>query len=644
MLVLSNLSKHYGGRTLFEGVSMQLVAPARYGVVGANGSGKSTFLRILTGEEAQSDGEVQLPKRTKVGVLAQDRFESLDQPVREVAMMGDEELWATHTEREALLSKADTGDFDAARYAEVEERYTALGGYGLAARASEILEGLGIPTALHQGPLAALSGGFQLRALLAQTLAAQPDVLLLDEPTNHLDIVSIRWLEEFLQTYEGLAVIVSHDHQFLDRICTHILDVDYERVTHYTGDYSAFEAAKAETRQREEKAQARRTKEIEETRRFIERFKAKATKARQAQSRAKQLAKVEAQLEDLPPSSRRYPSFHFTQTRPSGREVLKVEHLDKAYGDARVLEDVGFSIRRGERIAIVGANGVGKSTLLKTLVGVTARDAGTVTWGHEAQIGYFPQDHRDALGTEGTVLSWLWDAVPAETTSVVRGHLGRVLFEGDDVDKRVTDLSGGEAARLLFCRMMLEHPNIMVLDEPTNHLDMESIESLAAALESYDGTLLFVSHDRWFVSALATRVLEVKPGETFDYPGTWEEFLAHQGEDHLDTEAVLAKQRAEAAPKEAPKNAQADREQRKAAARERKRLETERDRAMAEVEQLEERKAAIEARFCEDGFFTDTPPDDIAALHNEQAAIEEKVLDAMERWESAEQGLAALED
>jgi ATPase subunit of ABC transporter with duplicated ATPase domains len=523
MIAVTNLSKMYGGRTLFEQASFTLTVGNRYGIVGANGSGKSTLLRILTGEEDPSDGEVNVPKRARIGILRQDHFQYEHTPIVEVVMMGHEALWAAMQEKEAVLARAHE-HFDADRYAELEDIVMQHDGYALESRAAEILEGLGIPAEKHREPLSILSGGFKLRVLLAQALASSPDALLLDEPTNHLDIVSIAWLEQFLGGFKGCVVVVSHDHQFLDRVCSHIIDVDYARATLYTGNYTSFEQQKVDLRDRLEGEIAKREKEIDDHKRFIERFRAKATKARQAQSRVKQMEKIT--IDRLPESSRRHPKFKFQQARQSGRVALELLGISKAYGEQQVLDDVSLTVRRGDRIAVIGPNGVGKSTLLRIAMGEIEADDGLVEWGHEARPGYFAQDHHNLRsGDRETVLSWLWDRDPTAVVGKIRGKLAEVLFSKDDVDKRVSALSGGEQARLIFAWLGIMEPSVLVLDEPTNHLDLEGIEALAEALKAYDGTLIFVSHDRWFVSKLATRVFEIRPDGAEDYDGSYEEFL-----------------------------------------------------------------------------------------------------------------------
>ncbi len=530
MIALSGLSKSFGAQTLFSDVSLQLNRGERVGLVGANGSGKTTLLKIMIGDEPPSGGEVTYAREAKVGVLRQDQFMNDEEPILSVAMAGDAQAASALRELDTLAHQDNP---DVERLGELNDLLMAHDGYTLEARASEILEGLGIETAVHRNPLGVLSGGFKLRVLLAQVLVGDPDILLLDEPTNHLDILSIRWLEDFLQAYKGCAVVISHDRRFLDRVANKILDVDYGTVTAYPGNYSRFLVQKEVTRERKEAEIAKVQRTIAEKKAFIERFKAKASKARQAQSRVKQVEKIE--VEELQPSSRRSPNFSFQQKRPSGRDVVHLRDIHHSYGDKPVLQGVTASIRRGERVGIIGANGIGKSTLLKILAQRLVPTSGTVEWGHETQVGYFAQDHADILQhPSATPLSLVWERCPTETTNFVRGHLGRMLFSREEVDKPVAALSGGEVARVIFARLAVEKPNVLILDEPTNHLDMETIEGLTQGLQSYEGTLLFVSHDRHFVSQLATRIIELRRDGVVNYAGTYDEYLAHQGTDHLD--------------------------------------------------------------------------------------------------------------
>jgi ATPase subunit of ABC transporter with duplicated ATPase domains len=630
MIATSRLAKNYGPQTLFEGVTLEFAAGQRYGLVGANGSGKSTLLKILAGDEQPSDGQVTYAKKARLGVLRQDQFADDDVRILEVAMQGDAEVYAALAEQENA-SHDETPDAD--RLMKLHDIITLGDGYTLESRAREILVGLGIESNALEQPLGTLSGGFKLRVLLAQVLIGRPDVLLLDEPTNHLDILSIRWLEGFLQSFRGCAVVISHDRRFLDRTATRILDVDYGTVVEYPGNYSAFVEQKQGTRDRKEAEIAKAEKIIAQKKQFVERFKAKASKARQAQSRLKQIERIE--VEQLAPSSRRYPKFSFQQTRPSGKDVLVVEGIDKAFGDKQVLKDAGFSVRRGERVALIGANGIGKSTLLKILTENLEPDAGTHTWGHEVKVGYFPQDHHDALADPGrSVLEALWDTCPQEPTGTVRGHLGRVLFSGDDVDKKVGTLSGGEAARLVFALLSVAKPNVLVLDEPTNHLDLEAIEALTDSLNAYPGTLLFVSHDRHFVGALATRIIELRRDGLADFRGTYDEYVSRDGDDHLDTETVVLKAKKE-------KRSQKGKPSNQSASSRDKGLPRRRDELLAAIESLEAEKTAIAARYAEPGFFSETAPEDVSSLRQRESSLEGELARLLNEWEKVEAELGA---
>jgi ATPase subunit of ABC transporter with duplicated ATPase domains len=657
VIALSGIGKAFGDRSLFAGVTLQLVAGARYGLVGANGSGKSTLVGMLAGDEPASDGTISMPNGVRIGMLRQDRTLDDAEPIVEVAMRGDGAAWSALAEQERLC---ETPGADPEAIADAEERVRAADGYTLAARAGRVLEGLGIPTAVHRQPLATLSGGFKLRVLLAQVLVGTPELLLLDEPNNHLDILTIVWLEEFLRSYPGVVVVISHDHRFLDNVATHVLDIDYDTITLYPGNYAAFVAQKVATRERMETEIARREQKIAEQRAFVERFRYKATKARQAQSRVKQIERIERELDDLQlaRSSRRHPTFRFEQRRPSGKEVLVLEGLCKRYGERTVLCDVSLTVRRGERVAILGANGLGKSTLCKIVVDRLAPDTGSVRWGYETSVGYFPQNHGELLAEhDGTALDYLWEICPREGTSFVRGQLGQLLFTGEDVHKPVRALSGGEAARLIFSRIVVQKPNVLVLDEPTNHLDLEAIEALTTGLAAFEGTLLFVSHDRWFASALATRVVEVRADGIEDYPGGYEAYVAHRGVDHLDARRVLEQARRErghagVAPTTAgvgPVGAVAERavgldwqEVRERRRRHRKLL-AERERVTGAIEQAEKRLAEIKALYCGDGFFDKTSRQDLAALESEQGALTVRIEARLGEWERLEAEIAALE-
>ena len=642
MITVSRLGKSFGGRTLFEGVSLQLNAGSRYGLVGANGSGKTTFLKILAGDEPASDGTIGIPSRTRMGVLRQDQFMDDAKRIIDVAMMGDELGWRALEQRSRIID----GHGDPGMLADLEDLLANADGYTLEARSSAVLEGLGIPVPSHEQPLASLSGGFKLRVLLAQVLVGGPDVLLLDEPTNHLDILSIRWLEKFLAGYRGAALVISHDQRFLDNAVSHILDVDYGTITSYTGNYTRFVVDKEATRTRKEAEVARAEKIIAEKRAFVDRFGAKASKAKQAQSRLKQIEKIE--VEELNESSRRAPLFRFTQERPSGKDVLELASVSKAYGEKQVLRDVSLTVRRGEKIAVIGPNGLGKSTLLKIVMGRIQADRGSSRLGHEVRAGYFAQDHHELLRNESMKpLDYVWEAVPSAPTAQVRGALGRMLFSGSDVSKSIGTLSGGEAARLIFCRIIVENPNFLVLDEPTNHLDIEAIAALVEGLQAFEGTVLFVSHDRWFVSALATRVLEVTPEGPRDFPGTYAEYLERCGDDHLDADAVVLKAKSEKTQGRTsaePTTPGLSWEEQKRRRNRQRTLPGRRDAVLKSIEEAEARKLALSNLYADPGFFERTPKDEVARLGREQSELGGKIEAYIAEWEDIEKELVALED
>ncbi|HEX7048806.1 MAG TPA: ABC-F family ATP-binding cassette domain-containing protein [Longimicrobiales bacterium] len=679
MISVSNISKGFGGQVLFTGATFQLNAGERYGLVGANGSGKTTLLRILSGDIEADEGTVSIPKSVRLGVLRQDQFLYEDEPILGVALMGNRELWHAMVEKEKLLA-GPQDEFDVDRFGHLEETIQRLDGYAAESRAAAILEGLGIPAEVHHQPLSTLSGGFKLRVLLAQTLAGSPDVLLLDEPTNHLDILSIRWLEKFLLDFPGPLVVISHDQRFLDNVCTKTLDVDYGTVTLYHGNYSVFVREKRAERERREKEIEAREAEIAAHQEFVDRFRAKASKARQAQSKLRLIEKKAAQLETLPGSSRRYPTFRFEQRRPSGKEVLRVAAVRKAYGENEVLHGVDLEVRRGDRLVILGPNGIGKSTLLKIIMGQVTADSGEVEWGYETYPGYFAQDHHEQIeDSERTAEQWLWDFCPGKDRGFVRGHLGLMLFSGEEGEKKLGALSGGEAARLVFSRLMLERPNVLVLDEPTNHLDLESIEALIEGLKAFDGTLILVSHDRWFVRELATRIVEISPEGIRDFQGTYDEYVHACGDDHLDVDAVVLKARRSGG------KAKEQDDRRDDGGRENgrdgggrsgrggpvgssglggrdggaqmsgpgrgdrvkidpyrlKQLERRRDEVTAAIQSAEARIAEIDGIFCEPGYYDRAPVDEVGALERERAALLERIERLMDEWEGVETELAS---
>ncbi|XXT94644.1 ATP-binding cassette domain-containing protein [Sorangium sp. So ce834] len=500
----------------------------RYVLVGANGAGKSTLLKIISGEEESDQGTVEIPKQLRVGVLKQDHFAYESCRILDTVLMGNRALWDAMQERDRLY-EVEMTDEVGMRLAELEGTIGEEDGYTAEARASEILEGLGIATARHTSTVSTLAGGYKLRVLIAQTLFAGADVLLLDEPTNHLDLDSIRWLESYLtETFRGTLLVVSHDRHFMNAIATHVADVDYQTVQLYTGDYDDFIEQKTTGKRQSEADAAQKKKKIAELKDFVARFGASASRSSQAQSRVKEIEKLEAGIQVKRTSVVR-PYIKFEIEKPSGRDVLRVEGLAKSFGDLRVLEKLDMNLNRGDKLAVIGPSGIGKSTLLKLLVGELTPDAGTVTWGHDTSVGYFAQDHHEAIEPGFTAYEWLYRFDPSATKEHVRSVLGKLLFSGEAGLKKTENLSGGEAARLFLAKLILVKNNVVVLDEPTNHLDVESIDALLQALVEYKGTVIVTSHDRHFVGKLGTRVLELSSRGPQLFNGTYDEFLEGPG-------------------------------------------------------------------------------------------------------------------
>jgi len=512
MILVNQLHLSFGQKLLFFDVNLIFSEKARYALVGANGTGKSTFLKLLTGEEQPTSGHVSIPKAATIGWLKQDQFRYEHTVITDIVLQGKPKLWKAMQEKEKLLQAGDWNEKIAHRFSHLEEVIAEHDGYSALAFAEQLLIGLGIISEYHYKPLSALSGGYKLRVLLAQALFQQPDILLLDEPTNHLDIISIHWLEQYLKNeYRGTVIFISHDVAFIDRLADHILDLDYGEIRQYSGRYEKFLAEKALIEAQKQQELKSAEQKIAEMQRFVDRFRA-GTRSRQAQSRAKQLEKIE--LPDLKKSSRVQPNFQFQINRSSGKRALAIhglgKHFVKESGEVNTLfSALNVEILRGEKVGIIGENGVGKSTLMKILMGQIGASEGTYEWGHETHLSYFSQDHHELLNTRSSVFSWLLSHTAHVTEQQVRQTLGRVLFKQEDVEKDILLLSGGEAARLLLARIMLLPSNVIILDEPTNHLDIEATEALAAALSSYQGTIIFVSHDRHFLHKVATRVLLV---------------------------------------------------------------------------------------------------------------------------------------
>jgi len=649
MLTLTDISMRFGGQTLYEGLNWQLHPRGHYGLVGANGSGKSTLLRVMTGELAPSSGTVSAIRGLRLGTLGQDHFRFDGHTPLDVALMGRPQLWAALEERRRLLEAAGRpdGTRHGERLGELETELVTLGGYQAEAEAAALLVGLGVAHEQHTRPMRELSGGFRLRVLLAQTLFAAPDLLLLDEPTNHLDIASIRWLEGYLRDFRGAFVVISHDRHFLNAVCETVADIDYQELRLYTGDYDAFEAAKTLAVAQKEAEIARTEARIEELQAFIDRFRAKATKARQASARKKQVEKME--LPELKRSSRRSPAFRFSPSRPSGREVLQVDGVSKSFGARQVLRDVSFAIERGERVAVVGPNGIGKSTLLNIVRGALGPDAGAVKQGHEVRLGYFAQDHHELLRPQGaggdvSAYDWLGAATGISDVPTLRGTLGAVLLSGDDALKRVSDLSGGESARLLLAALMLQQPNLLLLDEPTNHLDLEGREALMHALQAYEGTLLFVSHDRHFVSGVGTRVLALSPAGVDDFHGDYEEYLRKQGEDYLNAASAIAARQEGARPEHGGGGSdRASYAGRKDRRRNLAMLRRAVDRLEGEAAELEDGIAALEATFADPAYYQRTAREQLEEDVRRQEELKARLASTLAEWEECATALDALE-
>lgn len=525
MILINQLAMAYESKILFYDVTLKLNTGRCYALVGANGTGKSTFFRVLNGAEEPSAGEVIFPKNASFGWLQQDQYRYENVPIKEVVLMGKKTLWHAIKERDTIYEQEEWNDAIGYRLAHLEEIIAQQNGYQADCDIETILDGLGINKKYLNQPLKSLSGGYKLRVLLAQTLYQNPSILLLDEPTNHLDILSIRWLERFLKNqFEGLVVFISHDIEFIDNLADNILDLDFGEMRVYPGKYKYFLQEKALLEeQRLVEIQNIETK-IAKLQKFVDKNKAKASKASMARSRMKMIEKI--QIPDVKTSSRVAPSFSFHINRQPGKQILSVNNLSKAFDDKKLFNNLSFTMKRGEKIAIMGVNGIGKSTLVKTLLGQITPDTGEINWGYESKVSYFSQDHHDLLNESQTVLTWLEHQVSGHNHQTIRRILGQVLFSQDEVEKNILSLSGGEAARLLLAKLMLEQSNVIVLDEPTNHMDIETIDSLGKALRNYQGSVIFVSHNRYFIDQFATRILYLSPDHhTKDFHGKFSDFL-----------------------------------------------------------------------------------------------------------------------
>jgi ATPase subunit of ABC transporter with duplicated ATPase domains len=531
MLATSNVAVQFGAKPLFEQVTVKFSDGNRYGLIGANGSGKSTLMKVLGRDLEASAGDVMLQAGMRLGKLNQNQFGYEDDRVIDVVMSGHTELWAAMKERDRIYADPNATDDDYMKAADLETVFAEYGGYDAEARAASILTEAGIDESRQGGLMREIPPGLKLRVLLAQALFSKPDVLLLDEPTNNLDINSIRWLEGALNNYDATMVIISHDRHFLNQVCTHIADLDFQQLKIYPGNYDDFMLASVQARQRIEASNAKAKEKISDLQEFVRRFSANASKARQATSRKRQLEKIK--IEEIRPSSRQNPYIRFEQGRKLYRNAVTVERLSFTYPGTtdKVLDEVSFNVEAGERIAIIGPNGVGKTTLMRCLAGELKPDGGRIVWVENAQPGYMPQDPQAEFEDKTDLFTWMSQFTgKADDDQIVRATLGRLLFSGDETKKSVKVLSGGEKGRMIYGKLILTKPNVLLMDEPTNHMDMETIESLQIGLEHYAGTLLFVSHDREFVGGLATRILELRPGGTLvDFRGTYDEYLKEQG-------------------------------------------------------------------------------------------------------------------
>jgi len=529
LISTANVTMQFGAKPLFENISVKFGNGNRYGLIGANGCGKSTFMKILDRSLEPTSGNISLTPNERVGTLHQDQFAFEKYTPIDTVIMGYPELWEVKKERDRIYSLAEMSEEEGMKVADLEHQFAEMDGYSAESRAGELLMSAGIAQELHFGAMSEVAPGWKLRVLLAQALFSDPDILLLDEPTNNLDINTIRWLEGVLNSRKSTMVIISHDRHFLNAVCTHMADIDYGELRVYPGNYDDFMTASTQARERLYSENAKKSAQIAELQQFVSRFSANASKAKQATSRARQMDKIK--LDDIKSSSRVSPYIRFSQEKKLHRQAVTLERLGHGFDDEILFKGGEMIIEAGARLAVIGENGAGKTTLLRCLMSELEANSGTIKWSENATLGYCPQDNSAEFDCDETLFDWmsLWRK-PRHDDQIVRATLGRLLFSSEDFEKKVRVCSGGEKNRLLFGKLMMQDTNVLLMDEPTNHLDMESIEALNLALENYQGTLIFVSHDREFVSSLATRVVEIKDQQLVDYRGTYEEYLASQEE------------------------------------------------------------------------------------------------------------------
>lgn len=524
MISTSGVTLRYGKRALFEDVNIKFNPGNCYGLIGANGAGKSTFLKILSGEIEPNQGEVHMTPNERMAVLKQNHYEYDQYPVLETVIMGHGRLYNIMKEKDALYAKSDFSEEDGMRAGELEGEFAELNGWDAEPDAAALLIGLGIPRELHDKKMAELSGNEKVRVLLAQALFGRPHNLLLDEPTNHLDLESIQWLENFLMDYEGTVIVVSHDRHFLNKVCTHIADIDFGKIQLYVGNYDFWYESSKLALELQRDANKKKEEKIKELQAFIQRFSANASKSKQATSRKKQLDKIT--LEDLRPSNRKYPFLNFKPEREAGKQLLTVDSITKSVEGEKMLDNVSFVVNKGDKIAFVGPNGLPKTTLFQVITGETEAEAGEYSWGVTTTQAYFPKDNSAYFdGVDLNLVEWLRQYSKDQDETFLRGFLGRMLFSGEEALKKASVLSGGEKVRCMLAKMMLNGANVLILDEPTNHLDLESITALNNGLIDFDGTILFTSHDHQFIQTIANRIIEITPNGTIDRSMSYDEYL-----------------------------------------------------------------------------------------------------------------------
>ena len=523
MIQASNVTLRLGKKALFEDVNIKFTEGNCYGLIGANGAGKSTFLKILNGEIEPTKGDVIITPGQRLSFLKQDHFQYDAYSVLDTVIMGNERLYQIMKEKDAIYAKPDFSDEDGIRAAELEEEFANMNGWEAESDAATLLNGLGVPTETHSMMMSELPANEKVKILLAQALFGNPDILLLDEPTNHLDLDAIAWLEEFLINFDNTVIVVSHDRYFLNKVCTHIADIDYTKIQLYAGNYDFwYESSQLMIKQMKE-ANKKKEEKIKELQEFIQRFSANASKSKQATSRKRALEKIE--LDDMKPSSRKYPYIDFRPEREIGNEVLTVEHLSKTIDGVKVLDDISFIIGREDKVAFVGSNTIAATTLFQILSGEMEPDEGSYKWGVTTSFSYFPKDNTELFASDDTIVDWLMPFSPEKDPTYVRGFLGRMLFPGEDGVKKVNVLSGGERVRVMLSKMMILASNILIMDEPTNHLDMESITALNNGLIKFPGVVLFTSQDHQFIQTIANRIMEITPGGLIDKISTYDEYL-----------------------------------------------------------------------------------------------------------------------